>query len=318
MVHIQTVRGPVALEDLGDTMMHEHVFWQHDEALRGRSMNFVRRELNRLASFGAKTIVDAGPHLARKMDWYKEIQPQIGPSIVLSTGFYVEQAVSPEVKALSEDAYVERFTRELLEGIAGSGLRAGVIKMSANKAQMTDWEKKAFRAGARVQAATGVPVCCHTIEGARQQFDTLVGAGADPERIYMSHVEAEFGWEGRTLREQALYLEKIGREGGSFFFNNFALWRDTPDEDLAFLMKYLAEKGLLSRIFMGIDGNFHFDAEGNIWWEAEDQFPEYGCRDYAYTYTGAVPLCRKWGFSEAEIHTILNENPKRMFSTTRI
>ena len=318
MTQIQTVNGPVSLDELGDTMMHEHVFWQHDEELRGRSMNFCRRELNRLAACGAHTLVDAGPHLERHMDWYKEIQPQVHLNIILSTGFYVEQAVPNPWHDKSEDEYVERFTKELLEGIDGSGLRAAVIKVAANKAALTPWEQKVFRAAGRVQRETGVPICAHTIEGARQQFDLLTQSGADPERIYLSHVEAEFGWEGRTLKEQTLYLEKIGREGGSFFFNNFALWRDTPDEDLAFIMKYLAEKGLLNRILMGIDGNFHFDKEGNIWWEAEDQYPEYGCRDYAYTYTGAVPLCRKWGFSDAEIKQILAGNPRRMFSTTRI
>ncbi len=325
MVKIQTVKGPVDLDQLGDTMMHEHVFFVFDEKVRAASMSFGRRELNRLAACGARTLVDVGPLPHRKMDWYKEIAPQVKLNIILSTGFYSEKtnylgdnSVPEHLHRLSEDAYVERFTKQLVEGIDDSGLRAGVIKVACSKATLTPWEQKVLRAAGRVQKATGVPICTHAIEGARQQFDALVAAGADPESIYMSHVEAEFGWEGRTLVEEAKYLEKLGREGASFFFNNFSLWRDTPDEDLAFLMHYLLDKGLLNRILFGIDGNFHFDDQGSIWWEGEDQFPEYGCRDYAFTYTGAVPLLRRWGFTEAEIHTCLAENPKRLFSTTRI
>lgn len=318
MTEIQTVLGPIGLDDLGETMMHEHIFWIHDEAVRARSMPFARREMDRLAACGAQTIVDAGPFVERNMDWYKEIAPQIQLNVVLSTGFYLESSVPEPLRSASEDAYVGRFTKELTEGIKDSGLRAAVIKVAANKATLIPWEKKVLRAAGRVQRETGVPICTHAIEGARQQFDTLVGAGADPDRIYMSHVEAEFGWEGRTLKEEAAHLEALGKDGASFFFNNFALWRDTPEEDLMYLMHYLTDKGLADRILFGMDGNFHFDDIGNIWWEAEDEYPEYGCRDYAYTYTGVIPMMRRWGFTDDHFHMFLVETPRRLFSTTRI
>jgi predicted metal-dependent phosphotriesterase family hydrolase len=43
---IQAVRGPVPLGELGQTMMHEHVFWDFSPRWRERSLAFARQELS--------------------------------------------------------------------------------------------------------------------------------------------------------------------------------------------------------------------------------------------------------------------------------
>jgi len=315
---IQTVRGPVALEQLGQTMMHEHVFADYRPQFRDKNLAFAKQELQKLVDCGARTLVDVGPWPGRDMTLYQELAPQLNLNIVLSTGFYLMFSVPEPLRSQSEDEYVERFTKELIEGIGDSGLRAGVIKVGSAKAQLSDWEKKLMRAAARVQRETGVPICTHAVEGARSQFDALTRAGADPERIYMSHIEAEFGWEGRNLREELEYLTAIARDGGSLFFNNFALWTDTPPQDLAYLIHTLCDRGYEHRVLFGIDANFHFDDEGHVWWEDEQRLPETGCRSFSYTYTGAIPFLRKWGFTDEQFRIFLEENPKRLFRTTRI
>jgi phosphotriesterase-related protein len=320
MTMIQTLRGPVALDVLGETMMHEHVFFANwgDESKRARSIAYARDELGKLAACGARTLVDVGPSPMRNMAWYAELAPQVPLQIILSTGFYVEGATPSELRQWDEDRYIERFTRELSEGIAGSTIRGSLIKVAANKAQLTPWESKVFRAAARAQRETGVPICTHACEGARSQFDLLTSAGADPERIYLSHVEAEFGWEGRTLRDEARYLEAIAREGGSFFFNNFQFEFDTPHEDLMYLMHTLCDRGHASRVLLGMDANFQVDDEGQVWLEAQREHPETAVRTYAYTYTGAMPLMRRWGFTDEHFRIFLVDNPRRMFGATRI
>jgi len=320
MTTIQTLCGPVALDALGETMMHEHVFFANwgEESKRARSIAYAREELGKLAACGAHTLVDVGPAPARNMSWYVELAPQVDLNIILSTGFYLESATPPEMRQWDEERYIERFTGELREGIGGAAIRAALIKVAANKAYLSPWEIKVFRAAARVQRETGVPICTHACEGARSQFDLLVGAGADPERIYMSHVEAEFGWEGRSLREQARYLEDIAREGGSFFFNNFQFEFDTPHEDLMYLIHTLCDKGHANRVLFGMDTNFQVDDDGKVWLEAQKEHPETAARTYSYTYTGAIPLMRRWGFTEEHFRIFLVDNPRRMFSATAI
>ena len=114
------------------------------------------------------------------------------------------------------------------------------------------------------------------------------------------------------------YLEAIAREGGSFFFNNFQFEFDTPHEDLMYLMHALCDKGYASRILFGMDTNYRIDDEGRVWLEAQQEHPETAVRTYAYTYTGAMPLMRRWGFADEHLRTFLVDNPRRMFGATRI
>ena len=320
MTMIQSLRGPIRLDQLGETMMHEHVFFWNwgEEHKRAASIAYARAELARLAACGATTLVDVGPLPARNMEWYQELAPQVNLNIILSTGFYIEARTPEPFHSLSEDECVERFRKELLEGIQDRGIRASLLKAGSNKAVLTDWEKKVLRAVARVQGETGVPLCLHSCEGARSQFDLLVGAGADPERLYFSHVEAEFGWEGRTLKEEARYLEGICKEGGSLFFNNYLFEFDTPHEDMMYLMHYLLDKGHLNRLLFGMDVNFSIDDDGYIWAEAEKEHPETRNRTWEAIYTGFVPLLKRWGFTDDHIHTMFVDNPRALFSTTHI
>jgi phosphotriesterase-related protein len=330
VTEIQSVRGPVGLDELGETMMHEHVFFWNwgEERKRAASIAYAQEELCKLAACGARTVVDVGPLPERDVAWYQELAPQVDLHILLSTGFYLEARTPEPYRSFDEGQCVERFRRELLERIgatdAGSeagrvgSVRAALVKAASVKAELTDWERTVLRAAARVQRETGVPVCLHSCEGARSQFDLLVGAGADPERLYFSHVEAEFGWEGRTLKEQARYLEDICREGGSLFFNNYLFEFDTPHEDMMYLMHTLLDRGYLHRLLFGMDVNFEVADDGRIWMEAEREHPETERRTWEAIYAGFIPLLKRWGFTAAEVRTMLVENPRALFSTTRI
>lgn len=317
---IQTVRGPVPLEKLGETLMHEHVFFWNwgQEQKRAQSIAYARDELNKVAACGANTIVDVGPRPERNIAWYQELAPQTPMNIILSTGFYVYGYTPEPERSLSEDECVDRFRRELLEGIKGTTVRAALIKGASNKAELTDWEQKVLRAAGRVQKETGVPVCLHSIEGARSQFDVLVKAGADPERLYFSHPEAESGWEGRNLQEEVKYLEAICRDGGTLSFNNYKFEFDTPHEDLMYIMHYLLDRGYLDRMVFGMDVNFEIDDDGRVWNEAEKEHPETADRTWEAIYTGFIPLVKRWGVTDAEIKVMFVDNPRRLFSTTRI
>ncbi|MGQ9681301.1 MAG: hypothetical protein ACUVX9_02060 [Anaerolineae bacterium] len=318
MVDIQTVRGPVPLDTFGPTMMHEHCLGLAAPKWREKNIAVARQELQELVDCGGRTVVDVGPFPERDISMYQELNHQVDLNIVVCTGFYLQRWTPQEFWDWPEERLADRFMQELTEGINGTSVRAAIIKVASDKAQLTDWEHKVFRAAARVQVQTGVPICCHSCEGARSQFLALTSAGADPERIYHSHVEAEFGWEGRNLQEQLEYLTWLARAGASLYFNNFGFEWDTPHRDLMYLMHSLCDRGYTHRVLFGVDANYSLDDEGNVWWEAQQEHPEAGVRDFAYTYTGAIPLMRQWGFTAAHFQVMLEQNPQRMFNTTRI
>jgi len=137
--------------------------------------------------------------------------------------------------------------------------------------------------------------------------------GADISATFYSHIEAEFGWDGRSLAEEAEYLKDVTQAGGFLQFNNFDFEFDTPFPDMLYLINYLEEQGYGDKVFISIDANWEFDEAGRAWHEAEREHPETGKRTYAYAMTNAVPMLMAAGVSLQRITRYLVDNPRRYF-----
>ena len=314
---VRSVLGDIELDELGPTMIHEHVFWDFDPQWRENCIDFSRKELAALSAAGARTIVDVAPHPYRIPEWYLALAPRVDINIIVSTGFYLEKRTTPEIRDFSEGQMAAWFRRELTQGIGNSSLRAGVIKVAGESTQLTPWEQKVMRAAAGVQREMGVPICTHAIAGGQAQFRALVAAGADPESIYISHAEQESGWDGRSVDQQITYLLEITRQGGSLYFSNFGWEFLTQEKNIKRLMLELCEKGFQNRLLLSADANYKVDEAGNAWWEEQKDHPDLPLKNFAYTYTFTVPLMKKWGLTDTDLDIFLVQNPKKMFSTAK-
>ena len=80
---------------------------------------------------------------------------------------------------------------EITDGIGDTGIKAGVVKLTSSKDEITDYEKMFFAAGAKAQRETGVPIITHTQEGtmAPEQAEFLLSEGADPDRVMIGHMD---------------------------------------------------------------------------------------------------------------------------------
>ena len=308
---VQTLTGPVSPDSFGTTLIHEHLLYGPiPEALRQQSVDIVLGNLREAKRVGIDTIMCLSPE--RDINLYTQIANQSPVRLIASTGNYIYARCSPALQQMNENEMVARMVRDLNEGIDGSKLRAGVIKATGQKSPLTDWEKTCFRAAGRAQKITGVPVCTHAIYAPRDQFDILVAAGADPEKCYFSHTEAEFGWQGRNLQQQTAYLIAIARAGGSMLFNNFGLYKDTPWDHLVHIIRELCDKGFKHRVLISVDSAWEW-IDGKAVIQHSDRYPGDPSRTYSYMMTEAVPALLRAGFSAVDIKTFLVENPRRMF-----
>ena len=316
---VPTLTGEVACNKLGTTLMHEHVLWFSGprledagytpipEDLQSDTVDFAVSLLNDAARVGIDTIVDLTPF--RPLNLYKRIAERTTVNIVASTGFY-RRAKSPRWIADMEDEkqMEELMLKEVTEGIDGTKIRAGIIKLAGEGASLSDWEKKVFRAAARVQRATGSPIATHT-GGAFEQFDLLVKAGADPHRIFLSHVDV--GRKGKPGE-----LITIAKEGGYLEVDTFGQDFYTPWPDLVSFLRSFCDAGLTNRIFISIDSNWHWENRKKIFeGSGPPNFdPNAANRTFAYMITDAVPMLLKSGFSMKEVNTFLVDNPRNYFS----
>ncbi len=322
---IPTMTGPVRCDALGTTLMHEHILWfagprledpgysPIPDNLRADSVDFAVSLLNDAARVGIDTLVDLTPH--RPIDLYEQIARRTSVKIIPSTGFYRRAKVPREWAGMDDENEMRDFMlKEINEGIEGTKIRAGVVKVAAETSPLTDWETKVFRAAARVQKATGVPVATHDGANAREQFDLLVQSGADPRRLYLGHVDTML--HGSRTREQVRdVLISIAREGGSLEVDTFGQEFYTKWVDLVYFLRALCDAGFANRLIISVDCNWHWE-NGKKTFEGAGPpnfDPHAADRTYAYMITDAVPALLKAGFSQKEIRTFLVENPRRIF-----
>lgn len=312
MKSINTIKGNVPVNELGFTLIHEHLLFQFEERFKDISINFARNEIKKFYDAGGKTLVDLTPF--RNISWYKEIAMDIDVNVICCTGFYLENWVDKKTFELSEDKIIHIMEHEIIAGINNTNIKAGIIKVAADNIPLSEWEAKIFSAAAKTQVNTKTPIATHACRGAAEQQKILLRSGADPEHIFFSHVEAEFGWEGRNLKEEALYLLDIVNKGSYLLFNNFGFEFDTPEEDLIYILKFLADKGYIEKILISVDMNFQVNNEGKIILEAADVHPDCSQRVYSYLFSYVIPTLLKNGFSHEDINTIFVKNPQRFFN----
>jgi phosphotriesterase-related protein len=320
MAKVQTIRGPIDSKQLGVTLIHEHVTFgavskpQIDVPYLDKAFAFNLDLLKKARDAGIDTIVELTPWPnVGKIIELNEKLPEL--NFILSTGAYLEKAEHP-ITRMGETEFYEHMVRNITHGYEGfekTGVKAGIIKVAGNTSKLTDWEKRNFRLAARVQKECKVPIATHACAGCREQMTVLKEAGANIAATFYSHVEAEFGWDGRTLQQEAEYLADVARAGGYLHFNNFDFEFDTPFAHMLFLINYLDSKGFGDKVFFSIDTNIEVDENGKIWMEAERQHPETGKRNYAYAITNATPMLMSAGVSLQRINTYLIDNPRRYF-----
>src|SRR5258708_393235 len=209
MPSVETVRGPVAVEDLGNTLMHEHVFvlstehvqnygegawWDEEE----RVADAVAR-LNALAAKGIRTIVDPTVWgLGRYIPRIQRIAEQVqGLNIVVATGLYSYNDIphqyeyrGPGLLMDGPEPMVADFTRDIVEGIAGTGVKAAFLKCAIEAAGLTPGVERIARAVAHTHRETGVPITVHTsspAEAGRFPGDLFTKEGVGLSQVGIGH-----------------------------------------------------------------------------------------------------------------------------------
>lgn len=322
MQTIDTVRGPLPLEDLGYTLMHEHILAWCKKEQYPAVIDYAVSELTRARRAGVNTIVEVTPPPLRNFDVIRKVAERTDVNVICCTGSY---RITDELRRMSGAEYEDRLMAEITDGIEGTGVKPGVIKVAGNNVPLNEVERKLFLATGKVQKETGLPVCCHTCTGARPQFDALCEGGADPTKLYFSHVGDNYykpGWEGRTLLEQTEYLRKVAEEGGSLLFNNWSMEAHTPVFHMAFIIKELVGAGLARRVFLSEDHSYKIDENGRVLIEHADEYdpqvPEtWGNRErlgYDHVVVAGIPSLIGLGLRPDVIDTFMIENPRAMFT----
>jgi phosphotriesterase-related protein len=318
MKQVQTVLGPVPLEQLGVTLMHEHLVigwpgWVFDPLVRfdrQRVINSLIERLHELKALGVSTFVDPCPiELGRNPELAALVAEATGMNIICATGLYTNRLGIPVYfRQRTVDEIAEIFTRELSNGIGSSGIRAGLIKCATGLNEITRHEEKCLRAAGRAHRATGAPIMTHTESATMgsEQLDILASEGVDFGRVIVGHSCGTANLEYHLgLLDRGVFLG----------FDRFGLETVFPDR-----LRIAALAGLLS-IGYARQVVLSHDYVGCFLGRSTFQTPESqrGLAKWSYThlFKEILPKLRTIGVSEAQIQTMLVENPRRFFGGLR-
>src|SRR4029453_1200272 len=148
---------------------HQHTaggstgIWEGWPELLGGRTRFITAavdQLKRAKDEGVDTIIDCTTiDLGRDIRLTQEISRRSGMQVIASTGHWLDPSNSMRARTVEELS--EFFIREIITGIEGTDIKAGIIKV-ANGAMIDPFGEKVLRAAARASKATGLPITTHS------------------------------------------------------------------------------------------------------------------------------------------------------------
>ena len=306
-----TVTGPVPSEQLGFTLIHEHLFldlmrdtWSGNNFMNDPELAYL--EVMRYKNAGGVTLVDQTNGGLRGNDQLllpvkhalgvRDIAERTGLNIVLGCGWYRETYYDQSLWRKKTDEIAEDIVRELTEGIEGTDVRAGVIgEMGAHFTWLSPVEERVLRAAARAHKKTGATVATHATRGpvGLDQLDILQEEGVDPRRVVVGHSQSYPYHE---------YHAEIARRGAFLSFDRMGSLKTANEYEyhaLLRLVRQILDAGLTGHLLFSHDVCYRSD------------YATCGGNGYDFISTRLLDILREIDVTEEQFHQIMIDNPRR-------
>jgi phosphotriesterase-related protein len=302
--------------------MHEHVFvvtpeiqanWTLQNGLAwddAAGITQAAARLNELHDAGISTLVDMTiVGLGRDVSRIARVAALTGLNIIVATGLYVLNDIAqpffysgPGTVLGGPEPLVDLFTRDIEEGIAGTGIKAGVLKCVTETAGLTPGVERVLRATARAHRLTGVPISTHTDAATRRGLDQqriFDDEGVDLSRVIIGHC-------GDTTDLD--YLEELMRRGSWLGMDRFGVDVYLSFEERVKVVTELCARGHHDQILLSHDASCFND--GLPPESIAAALPQWG---YLHILRDVVPALRARGVTAEQVDTMLIDNPRSFF-----
>ena len=323
MASVETVRGPVDLGNLGQTLMHEHIFVLSTEHVQNYGSGWWDEEarvadaiakLNSLYARGIRTIVDPTVWgIGRYIPRVQRIAAQTPVNIVVATGLYVYEELpqqyahrGPGLLLEMPEPMVTDFSRDITEGIADTGVKAAFLKCCMETAELTPGVERIARAVARTHVETGAPITVHTsgpYQTGRIAVRIFGEEGVDLTKVMIGHAG-----DSNDLD----YLTELADAGVLLGMDRFGLDVFNPGPERVKTIAVMAARGYAGSMVLAHDANCFID----YWGGAHDAARPVALPNWHYEHISddVLPALLASGVTQAQIDTMMIENPVRYFT----
>lgn len=338
-MHVRTVLGPIAPEDLGITLGHEHLLidlrglWENPPPERAYLIDqeptlenlgeLIRNpydsrlnlliddpeltitELRHYQKVGGQALIDMTT-VGIKPDprGLHAIAQATGVHIVAGCGYYRQPLLPESLHERSIEEIADDLLRWLSEGMYGTTIRAGLMGELGTSSPIYPFEERQLRAAARVQQKTGASINVHPLIWGHEHLHILAileEEGADLSRVAISHCDelVEPAWHV-LIAERGTVLSFDTFGSETYFDRSFA--QEPRDTDRIECVLRLLEKGYGAQLTLAHDICTRI------------QFHHYGGWGWDHLLRNIVPRLRHAGVSQKELNTIFIETPRRLLT----
>lgn len=344
VVQVNTVRGPVSVDELGMTLTHEHLISDFTKRFTppegaaerklygtpvGPSMNWLLAdrpfccfdngrqddpvatvaELGNFSEAGGRTVIDCtNGEFGRDPLALREISDRSGINVVMGSGWYVHGFHDSRTASASVDQLTEELLAEFTDGVGDTGLVPGVIGEIGVSPDFTDAEKLRLRAASRAQRQLGVPLMIHLPGWERRAFEVLdivLGEeGVTPTAVVMCHMDPS----GHDVE----YQRAVADHGVWLEFDMIGMpfyypgegQSPAPDQTAA-AVAGLIRDGYSARILLS-----HDVATKSMW-------TRNGGNGFGYVPQLFLPRLERHGVTPDVAAELMTANPRRLFAASR-
>jgi phosphotriesterase-related protein len=300
-----TTQGSLLAEGLGVILPHEHIFTDlrgptvagYGQANPADVVRVMKPWLVAAHDKGVGVLIECTSiGVGRNVPIVDQVARESGLPVVVPTGVYGrDNFAPPEHRNMTEDELTALFIREIREGIDGTGIKAGFIKIATGSSAMTPLEEKFLRAAGRAARETGAAIASHTPVSSNTSRQIAILQSIDPAvRFIWVHAQSENNRDmQRQMAARGVFIEfdSLGSNPGQ-------------DSTLIAAIKDLLAAGYGDRILLSHDAGWYQPGSPNGGTQ----------RSYTYLIDTFIPKLRDAGVDDDTIRMITQTNPIRAFA----
>ncbi|GAL46336.1 phosphotriesterase-related protein [Citrobacter werkmanii] len=291
----------MSFDPTGYTWVHEHLHidlsgFKNNLDCRLDQYDLICQEMKDLRALGVSNIIEmTNRYMGRNPQFMLDLMRDTGINVMACTGYYQDAFFPEHVATRSVEQLAQEMIDEIIIGIDGTELQAGIIaEIGSSEGVITPLEEKVFIAAARAHNETGRPISTHTSFSTMglEQLTLLRTYGVDLSRVTVGHCD---------LKDNLDNILRMIDLGAYVQFDTIGKNNYYPDEKRIGMLHALRNRGLLNRVMLSMDITRRSHLKAN------------GGNGYDYLLTTFIPQLRQSGFSQADVDTMLRDNPSQFF-----
>jgi phosphotriesterase-related protein len=305
---IHTIKGPVEVDSLGLILPHEHLFTdlrgphipEYAQGEPSAVVQVVEPYLAEASSTGATALVECSTvGVGRNLSVLQSLADVTSIHIIAPTGVYRDAFIPASLREVGEDYLAELWTKELMEGMEDTSIRAGFIKLAMSDDGPTPLEIRNLRAAVKASQQTGAVIASHTIGGtvAKKEMDVLEDAGLDLHRFIWIHAQTE---------PDVSVLQEAAKRGAYVEMDSVGAPHQSQPELLDTTVA-LIQAGYVDHLLLSHDAGWYNPAH-------PEGTPDGGYRGYTALMKDFLPALSVRAISDDQIRQITVNNPARAFA----